>query len=76
MKATLTNAGTPSVASRETLFETDALARHYWDVHPDGEPFVAVVGPATEETEVDGVPIIRVRIVVNWFEELKQLVPN
>ena len=72
MKASLTNAGTPSVASRETLFETDALARYDWDVHPDGESFVAVVGPATEESEVDGVPIIRVRVVVNWFEELRE----
>jgi hypothetical protein len=31
----------------------------------------AVRRPATEETEVGGVPIIPVRVVVNWFEELK-----
>jgi serine/threonine-protein kinase len=80
MKASLLNGGVRSVVSREALFEAqwlvDALGRHDWDVHPNGRSFVAVKGPATEETEVDGVPIIRVRTIVNWFEELKERVPN
>ncbi|MCH8991066.1 MAG: PD40 domain-containing protein, partial [Acidobacteria bacterium] len=75
MRASITNGGAPSVVSRETLFEAqwlaDAIGRHDWDVHPDGRSFVAVRRPATEETEVGGVPIIPVRVVVNWFEELK-----
>jgi hypothetical protein len=37
---------------------------------------VAVRKPATEETEVGGVPIIPVQVVVNWFEELKVKVGN
>ncbi len=75
MRASITNGGAPSVVSRETLFESqwlaNAIGRHDWDVHPDGRSFVAVRRPATEETEIDGVPIIPVRVVVNWFEELK-----
>ena len=75
MRASITNGGAPSVVSRETLFEAqwlaDAIGRHDWDVHPDGRSFVAVRRPATEGTEVGGVPIIPVRVVVNWFEELK-----
>jgi Tol biopolymer transport system component len=80
MRASITNGGAPSVVSRETLFETqwlaDAIGRHDWDVHPDGRSFVAVGRPATDETEVGGVPIIPVRVVVNWFEELKAKVGN
>ncbi len=68
------------MVSRETLFEAqwlaDATGRHDWDVHPDGQSFVAVRRPATEETEIGGVPIIPVRVVVNWFEELKAKVGN
>ena len=68
------------MGSLDVLFEAewiaDALARHDWDVHPNSQTFVAVKGPATEETEVDGVPTIPVQIVVNFFEELKRLVPN
>ncbi len=82
IRASVTNGGHRSVVSRETLFEAqsqwlaDALGSHDWDVHPNGTSFVAVRGPATDETEVGGVPIIPVRVVVNWFEELKRLVPN
>ena len=74
IRASIANGGAPSVVSREMMFEaqwlTNAIGRHDWDIHPDGRSFVAVK-PGTEETEVGGVPIIPVRIVVNWFEELK-----
>ncbi len=80
MKARVTTVGTFSVDSPGILFEADwlvaALGRHDWDVHPDGGSFVAVKGPATEETEVGGVPIIPVQIIVNWFEELRRLAPT
>ena len=60
VRAAVTIGETVSVDSLEVLFEAewiaDALGRHDWDIHPDGESFVAVKGPATEETEVDGVP--------------------
>ena len=35
-------------------------------------PILVVTGAATQETEVDGVPVIPLQVVVNWFEELKQ----
>jgi len=80
MRATVTTGGAFSVESPEILFEAEwlvaALGRHDWDVHPDGGSFVAVKGPATEETEVGGVPVIPVRIVVHWFEELRQRMGN
>ena len=80
VRAAVTLGETVSVDSLDVLFEAewiaDALGRHDWDIHPDGQSFVAVKGPATEETEVGGVPIIPVQIVVNFFEELKRLAPN
>jgi serine/threonine-protein kinase len=79
MRASITRGATPSVASREMLFEAqwlpDAIGRHDWDIHPDGGSFVAVK-PTAEAMEVDGVPMIPVRIVVNWFEELKAQMGN
>ena len=80
VRASIKNGGAPSVVSRETLFRAqwlaDAIGRHDWDVHPDGRSFVAVRRPATDETEIGGVPIIPVRFVVNWFEELKARMGN
>jgi hypothetical protein len=75
-----TTGGAFSVDAPETLFEAEwmvaALGQHDWDVHPDGGSFVAVKGPATEGTEVGGVPVIPVQIIVNWFAELRRLAPN
>ena len=80
MRRAVTVGETLSVGSFDELFEAewiaDALGRHDWDIHPDGDSFVAVKGPATEATEVDGVPIIPVQIVVNFFEELRQRMGN
>ena len=80
VRAAVTVGETVSVGSLDVLFEAewiaDALGRHDWDIHPNGQSFVAVKGPATEETEVDGVPIIPVQIVVNFFEELRQRMGN
>ncbi len=80
VRAAVTVGETFSVGSLDVLFEAewiaDALGRHDWDIHPNGQSFVAVKGPATEETEVGGVPIIPVQIVVNWFEELRQRMGN
>ena len=44
-----------------------------YDIAPNGETFV-VVEDAT--SAVDGVPTPRLHIVLNFFEELKQRVPN
>ncbi len=44
-------------------------ARNY-DIAPDGKRFVMVPADAEEE------PLDELRFVVNWFEELKRLVPT
>ena len=45
-----------------------------WDVHPDGDRFVLArrLGPEVVDSDAPGLPI---RIVVNWFEELRRLDP-
>ena len=48
--------------------------RTNWDVHPDGESFLFVSAAGAELS--DGVPVMRLELVVNWFEELRQRVPN
>ena len=45
-----------------------------WDVHPDGTSFVLVRTEAGDTGP--GPPIMPIEIVVNWFEELRQRVPN
>ena len=43
-----------------------------WDITPDGERFVMVQPAYTDASETPGVQI---NVVLNWFEELKDLVP-
>ena len=40
-----------------------------WDVSPDGQRFLVITAPAGPESGV------RLEAVVNWFEELRRLVP-
>ena len=56
------------VGTPEILFELSipAGARH-WDVTPDGERFVMVIGES---------PGQQINFVLNWFEELERLVPT
>ena len=44
------------------------------DIMPDGKRFVAVVVPSA--TSFGAVGIRRFDVITNWFEELKQRVPN
>ncbi len=48
--------------------------RTNWDVHPDGESFLFVRAAGAELN--DGVPVMRLELVVNWFEELRERVGN
>jgi hypothetical protein len=41
-----------------------------FDITPDGKRFVTVVESASGETNVP-----RVEVVLNWFEDVKRLVP-
>ncbi len=60
-------AGTPSV-----LFEGSYLAgtgnRAFYDVTPDGQRFVVVQSQQGAGASIN--------VVLNWFEELKRLVPT
>ena len=62
------------VVDRELLFDQqfyvgNAVRTHY-DITPDGQRFLMIgVGDTGEE----GGP--RINVILNWFEELKRLVP-
>ncbi len=43
-----------------------------WDIHPDGKRFLMIKEPAVQSTATG---LLRINIVLNWFEELKQRVP-
>jgi hypothetical protein len=47
-----------------------ALRTSLWDVAPDGKRFLVVKDPDTDADPAT------VRVVVNWFEELKRLMPT
>ncbi len=49
------------------LYSITNLSTNY-DVTPDGQRFVMVQGAEGEQTQIN--------VVLNWFEELKQVVPT
>ena len=49
------------------------LARN-WDVMLDGKRFLGVFAAGQSETAAGATP--QIRVVLNWFEELKQRVPT
>ena len=59
---------TPQAGAPELLFESRAPAGATWDVHPDGERFLMIVPEGRDRSEL--------RVVLDWFEELKRLVPT
>ncbi len=51
-----------------------------WDINPDGKRFLMIKGPVATEgvsapKESTDVEPLKINIIVNWFEELKQRVP-
>ena len=57
----------------EALFNSP-LARNY-DITPDGKQFV-VITPAVASTDSNRSSAQQIDVVLNWFEELKRLVPT
>jgi dipeptidyl aminopeptidase/acylaminoacyl peptidase len=51
----------------QSLYYTDPDGAISWDIHPDGKRFLMMKETATVRP--------RIQVVINWFEELKQLVP-
>ena len=48
-----------------------------WDLHPDGESFLFASVPGAELTGGGGgSPVMRVELVTNWFEELRERMGN
>ncbi|MGH9315367.1 MAG: hypothetical protein ACRD1S_19460 [Vicinamibacterales bacterium] len=57
----------------EVLFGNSTAARNY-DIMPDGRQFV-VITPASTPADSNRSPTEQINVVLNWFEELKRLVP-
>jgi len=50
--------------------------RNYDLLPPDGKQFVVVTPAAAPSRDSDAAPATRINVVLNWFEELKALVPT
>ena len=61
----------------EKLFEGAfyTLIGHMWDLSPDGKRFLMVKPVETAGGEPVGGTPRKINIILNWFEELKELVP-
>ena len=59
----------PLFALRSTSTDAQLAMTGSWDVTPDGKRFLVITAPEGQETGV------RLQAVVNWFEELRRLVP-
>jgi serine/threonine-protein kinase len=71
MAASVTTEPTFVVGKRRTLFDGPYHAgRHSYDVSPNGKRFVMI---QLGEKEAN---LMQLHIVLNWFEELKRLVPT
>ena len=72
MKVDISSGSTFRSGAPEPLFEGDyvtALARRQYDVTPDGQRFLMV-------ERVEQKTVNQINVVLNWFEELKCLVPT
>ena len=83
MRASISPGAVFAVDTPEEMFEgawthnPGAYPRTNWDVHLDGESYLFVSQGGAELTEEGGgPPVMRLEVVVNWFEELRQRVGN
>ena len=63
-----------SAAKPRPLFEQDFWSSYpirYWDLAPDGRSFLMI-----ESKEPKLKPVTEMTLVLNWFEELKRLIPT
>ena len=67
----------PSVVVHEPQVVLTMALAEGWDLHPDGDRFVAAVPTrAASATGASAVPEWRYLVVLNWFEELKERMGN
>jgi len=66
--------GTPKVLFRSTYLGMRNNIGHPWDISPNGKRFLMMkeIGPTAPAVEA---PRLKINIVLNWTEELKQRVP-
>ena len=64
--------GNPEVVFEQTYFTGSSVRGRTYDISPDGKRFLMIKegapGDETEQTQLI--------LVLNWFEELKRLVPT
>jgi serine/threonine protein kinase len=65
--------GTPKILFKNTNLSVSQSSGNPWDIHPDGKRFLMIKPPALSSSEGGGP--MKINIVLNWFEELKQRVP-
>jgi serine/threonine-protein kinase len=81
MRALVTPGAELRVATPQMLFEgrwssrSRSFMSSNWDLHPDGDTFLMVTDPRAEVPGSASSGVF-LRLVVNWFEELKERVPN
>jgi serine/threonine-protein kinase len=65
--------GTPRALFRSTYVSNGPLGVALWDISPDGKRFL-MMKELQSTTSAGGAPL-KINIVLNWLEELKQRVP-
>ena len=74
-------AGTPTLVFEGQYFRDIVPSEANYDITPDGRRFLMIKeseqegGPMIKESEQEGGPR-QINVVLNWFEELKRLVPT
>jgi serine/threonine-protein kinase len=66
--------GTPKTLFRLTYIGSSPGSGTPWDISPDGKRFLMMKEPGSPAS-AGGAPL-KINIVLNWFEELKQRVPT
>ena len=70
--------GNPLAIPRGGFLGGPSTTIRNYDIMPDGERFIAVFPSAAIAGDQSGLaehPSLRINIVLNWFEELKERVP-
>ena len=66
--------GIPAAVATRLTFRALPVAPRNHDIAPDGKHFIAVADAAPNGSAAPTAP--QIRVVINWFEELKQRVPT
>ncbi len=62
--------GSPVRAPRSGFFTLNSRAVRNYDIFPDGKHFIGGVPSGTVASGAPGAP--QIRVVLNWFEDVKQ----